>query len=116
MKIPKMANIAYKQMPAPRQLLQRILACRAKARMQKTQGGGKLLVQISGGARGMVMDEIDTCIIQIFSLSLLLLASVSPTVQFWRIKLYVYVYSIILTATSQMYKSWSLHDSNSTRA
>ena len=36
---------------------------RAKARMQKPQGGGKFFVQIPGGARrGMVMDEIDTCI------------------------------------------------------
>ena len=35
---------------------------RAKARMQKPQGGGKFLVQIPGSARGMVMDEIDTCI------------------------------------------------------
>ena len=27
---------------------------------------------------------------------------------------YKFVYVIILTATSQIYKSWSLHDSNST--
>ena len=62
MAVPKMAKIVYRQMPAPRELSQQILAPRAKARMQKPQGGGKFLVQIPGGARGMVMDEIDTCI------------------------------------------------------
>ena len=43
----------------------------AKARMQKPQGWGKFLVQIPGGARrggGMVMDEIDTCIIDLLLL------------------------------------------------
>ena len=34
----------------------------AKARMRKPQGGGKVLVQIPGDARG---DEIDTCIIRV---------------------------------------------------
>ena len=49
-------------MPAPRELSQQITP-RAKARMQKPQGGGKFWVQIPGGARGeIVMDEIDTCI------------------------------------------------------
>ena len=60
-----MANIDYRQMPAPRELPQQIPAPRAKAWMQKPQGGGKFLVQIPRGARGggrMVMDEIDTCI------------------------------------------------------
>ena len=59
-----MAKIVYRQMPAPRELPQQIPAPRAKARMQKPQGGSKCLVQIPGGARkgGMVMDEIDTCI------------------------------------------------------
>ena len=38
-------------MPAPWELPQQIPA-RAKARMQKPQGGGKFLVQISGCARG----------------------------------------------------------------
>ena len=47
-----MAKIVYRQMPAPR----------AKARMQTPQGGGKFLVQFPGGVRGMVLDEIDTCI------------------------------------------------------
>ena len=58
-----MAEIFYRQMPVARELSQQILAPRAKARMQKPQGGGKFLVQIPGGARGggMVMDEIDTC-------------------------------------------------------
>ena len=37
--------------------------------------------------------------------------------QFWRIKVHVgnlHVYLIIITMMSQIYKSWSLHDSNST--
>ena len=50
-------------MPAPRELSQQIPAPQAKARMQKSQGGGKFLVQIPGDARGGgVIDEIDTCI------------------------------------------------------
>ena len=53
-------------MPAPHELPQQIPVPRAKAWMQKPQGGGKLLVQIRGGGGGgggeMVMDEIDTCI------------------------------------------------------
>ena len=58
-----MANIVYRQMPAPQELLQQIPAPRAKAWMQKPQGGGKFLVQVPGvRGRGMVMDEIDTCI------------------------------------------------------
>ena len=65
MEIPKIAKIVYRQMPAPRELSQQIPAPRAKARMQKSQSVGKFLVQIPGDARGggMVMDEIDTCII-----------------------------------------------------
>ena len=59
----KMAEIVHRQMPAPRELPQQISAPRTKAEMQKPQGGGKFLVQISRGARGMVMDEIYTCII-----------------------------------------------------
>ena len=47
-----MEKIIHRQMPAPRELSQQIPAPRAKARMQKPQGGGKRLVQISGGARG----------------------------------------------------------------
>ena len=47
-----MAKIVYRQMPAPQELSQQIPAPRAKARMQKPQGGGKFLVQIPGGARG----------------------------------------------------------------
>ena len=39
-------------MPAPLELSQQITAPRAKARMQKPQGGGKFLVQIVGGAGG----------------------------------------------------------------
>ena len=57
-----MAKIVYRQMPAPRELSQQIPAPRAKARMQKPQGGGKFLVKSSGVSGGMVMDEIDTCI------------------------------------------------------
>ena len=58
-----MANIVCIQMPAHRELPQQIPP-RAKAWMQKPKSGGKFLVQIPGGARGgVVMDEIDTCII-----------------------------------------------------
>ena len=46
-----MAKIVHRQMPAPKKLSQQIPAPRAKARMQKPQGGVKLLVQIPGGAR-----------------------------------------------------------------
>ena len=46
-----MANIVYRQMPAPRELSQQIPAPWAKAWMQK-QGGGRFLVQIPGSARG----------------------------------------------------------------
>ena len=62
-----MANIVYRDMPAPRELSQQIPAPpRVKAMTQKSQGGDKFLVQISGDARGgMVMDEIDTCVIHI---------------------------------------------------
>ena len=58
-----MAKIVYRQMPVPWELSQQIPAPRAKARMQKPQGGGKVLVQISRVRGEMVMDEIDTCII-----------------------------------------------------
>ena len=69
-----MAKIVYRQMPAPRELSQQIPAPRAKAKMQKPQDGGKFLVQIFGGARGgggagVVMDEIDICIINMCFLS-----------------------------------------------
>ena len=60
-----MAKIVYRQMPAPRELSQQILAqAQAKARMQKPQGGSKFFVQIPGGAWGgaIVIDETDTCI------------------------------------------------------
>ena len=58
-----MAKIVYRQMPAARELPQQIPTPGAKARMQKPQGGGKFLVQILRGERGMVMDKIDTFII-----------------------------------------------------
>ena len=54
-----MTKIVYRQMPAPSESYPNP---RAKDRMQKPQGGGKSLVQIPWGARGMVMNEIDTCI------------------------------------------------------
>ena len=46
-----MAKVVHRQMPAPQDLLQQIPASRAKARMQKSQCGGKFLVQIPGDAR-----------------------------------------------------------------
>ena len=56
-----MAKIVYGQMPTPQELPQQIP--RAKARMQKPQGGGKFLVQIPvRGGGGKVMAKIDTCI------------------------------------------------------
>ena len=55
-----MAKIVYRQMPTPQELPQQIPTPLAKARIQK--GRGKFLEQIPGGPRGMVMDEIDTCI------------------------------------------------------
>ena len=58
-----MEKIVYRQMPVPWELSQQIPAPRAKLRMQKPQGGGKVLVQIPGVCGGMVKDEIDTCII-----------------------------------------------------
>ena len=59
-----MAEIVYRQMPAPRDIPQKIPAPRAKIRMQKPQSGGEFSVQIPGGARGgMVMAKIDNCII-----------------------------------------------------
>ena len=58
-----MAEIVYRQMPAPRDIPQKIPAPRAKIRMQKPQSGGEFSVQIHGGARGgMVMAKIDNCI------------------------------------------------------
>ena len=47
-------------MPTPQELSQQIPTPLAKARMQN--GRGKFFEQIPGGAWGMVMDEIDTCI------------------------------------------------------
>ena len=47
-----MANIIYRQIPALWELPQQIPAPRAKAWMQKPQGGGKCLVQIPGDASG----------------------------------------------------------------
>ena len=57
-----MANIVYRQMPAPQKLPQQIPTPRAKAWMQKPQEWDKVLVQIPGGAWGG-MDETDTSII-----------------------------------------------------
>ena len=57
-----MAKIVYRQMLAPQELPQQIPASRAKARMQKPQGGGKFLVQIPGGAGGDGYGKIDTWI------------------------------------------------------
>ena len=49
MEISKMAKIVYRQMPGA---IPTNLRPRAKAKMQKPQGGGKFFVQIPGGARG----------------------------------------------------------------
>ena len=47
-----MAEIVYRQMPAPRDIPQKMPAHRAKIRMQKPQSGGEFSVQIPGGAWG----------------------------------------------------------------
>ena len=47
-----MANIVYREMPAPRELPQQIPAPGQKLGCKNPQGGGKFLVQILGGARG----------------------------------------------------------------
>ena len=60
-----MAEIVYRQMPAPRDIPQKIPAPRAKIRMQKPQSGGEFSVQIpvvARGGGGMVMAKIDNCI------------------------------------------------------
>ena len=48
MKISKMANIVYRQMPAPREPPQQILAGRAKAWMQKPHGGANFWCRSPG--------------------------------------------------------------------
>ena len=50
-------------MPDPRELPKINHRPRAKAIMQKPQGGARFLVQIPWGVRGrMVMEKIDSCI------------------------------------------------------
>ena len=66
-----MAKIVHRQMPAPRELYQQIPAPQVKVSMQNPQGGGRFLVQIPGGARGMVIDETDTCINLIASMKII---------------------------------------------
>ena len=56
-----MEKNVYGQMPAPRELSQQIPL--AKARMQKPMVGANFLCKSPGVRGGMVMDEIDTCII-----------------------------------------------------
>ena len=58
-----MGKIVYRQMPALRDLPQQIPAPWAKARTQKSQGGGKLTgANPRGCARRMVMTKTDRCI------------------------------------------------------
>ena len=57
-----MANIVYGTNARPSGAAPTNPRPRAKAWMQKPQGGGKFLVQIPGVRGGMVMDEIDACI------------------------------------------------------
>ena len=66
MDIPKNGKkIIYVQMPAPRELPQQIPTPRAKANMEKCGWGQIFDANSRGvcGGGGMVMDEIDTCII-----------------------------------------------------
>ena len=78
----KHGKYVYRQMPTPRELFQQIPP--AKARMKKPQGGGNFLCKCPRVHGGMVMDEIDTCIIlksdwlfPLHYLSLFVLVSVS---------------------------------------
>ena len=57
-----MANIVYRQMPTPRELPQQVPVPSSKSLDAKPQDRGKFLVQIPARARGVVMDETDTCI------------------------------------------------------
>ena len=55
-----------KCLPPPRRAAQQIPAPQGTAWMQKPKAGAKSLVQIPGCARGgMVMDEIDICIMSV---------------------------------------------------
>ena len=54
-----MANIVYRQIPAPRDLPKKVSSPREKITMQEPQSGGEFLVQIPGDARGMVIAKID---------------------------------------------------------
>ena len=59
-----MANIIYRQMPAPREMPQQIPAHGQKLGSKSPKVGQKFWYKsegVSGG--GIVMDEIDTCII-----------------------------------------------------
>ena len=57
-----MAKIAYRQMAAPRELSQQIPTPGQKLRCKSPRVGANFWCK-SGGARGVVMDEIYTCII-----------------------------------------------------
>ena len=47
-----MVKIVYRQMSAPRELSQQMPASRAKARVQKPQGGGNFWCKFAGGGGG----------------------------------------------------------------
>ena len=57
-----MARIVYKQMPAPRELSQQILATGQKLGCKSPRVGANFWCKCPGVREGMVMDEIDTCI------------------------------------------------------
>ena len=101
-----MAEIVYRQMPAPRDIPQKIPAPRAKIRMQKPQSGGEFSVQIPGGARGgMVMAKIDNCItndqilIQVFAF-----AANRKKIRFWAIDMNKLL--ILISYTKFELNSW----------
>ena len=64
MEIPKIAKIVYRQMSAPRELSEQIPPSRQKARMQKPQGGGKVLVQIPGVRGGWLWVKLIPALIK----------------------------------------------------
>ena len=62
MKNSKIANIVYRQMPAPQELSQQIPAPRQKLGCKSPRVGANFWCKSPGVRGGMVMDEIDTCI------------------------------------------------------
>ena len=100
MKIPKMAKIVNRQMPAAREIPEEIHASWAKAGMQMPQGRGQFLMQIPGGVQGMVMAETDTCISPGYEI----VHTVNPG--------YEMVHTVNPSKESEKLKTWKVSSSN----